>query len=123
MKLASDPIFTSLPLFASFLKSFGRLYLGPEPKEEEGEAAEGDELILGAVQDRLRTYFMNYYEALAKNVQKGRVVSFSFLSLSLSLSLTELFFLQHSAFLFIQIEVARARFEEPRGVHQVWGDF
>ena len=83
-QLASDPLYTSLPLFTSFLKSYGRVYLGPpsvisdpsqDPIPGEAPSAVEEELVPVEMQKRLRVLFDAYYEGLGKVVTRGRVVS------------------------------------------------
>ncbi|KAL7411066.1 armadillo-type protein [Mrakia frigida] len=80
--LASDPLYTSLPLFTSFLKSYGRVYLGPpsvasdpsqDPIPGEAPPAVEEELVPVEMQKRLKALFDAYYEGLGKVVTRGRV--------------------------------------------------
>ena len=77
-------MYASLPLFTSFLKSYGRVYLGPAPIT--GDPAEDPlpgeqapkveaELVPVEMQRRLKTLFDTYYDGLGKVVTRGRVVS------------------------------------------------
>lgn len=96
-QLSSDPLYTSLPLFSTFLKSYSRLYLGPPPSspssasvldpkpgEQLSNGPEEEELVPLDLQRRLRSLFAAYYEGLSKVVTKGRVVSSTFIRLARS---------------------------------------
>ncbi|WVQ81313.1 hypothetical protein IAT38_003436 [Cryptococcus sp. DSM 104549] len=86
--MTNDPQYSNLPLLSTFLKYFGRAYLGPNPtpagKEANGQAADSDtkrdelpegvnELVPVDVQKKMRELFDNYFSTASKTLVKGQI--------------------------------------------------
>ncbi len=83
--MTGDPQFSNMPLVVAFLKSFGRVYLGPLSQSEkdvtvttslEEPLPEGvTELVTIAQQQKFREMFVSYFETASKTLVKGQLVS------------------------------------------------
>lgn len=71
--MTNDPQFSNMPLLTSFLKTFGRAYLGPKADEQLPEGVE--ELVPPEMQKKMRELFTNYFNSASKALVKGQTVS------------------------------------------------
>nr|XP_031861440.1 uncharacterized protein CI109_003044 [Kwoniella shandongensis]KAA5528512.1 hypothetical protein CI109_003044 [Kwoniella shandongensis] len=77
--MTGDPQYTNLPLLSTFLKYFGRAYLGRAPSAE-GNATEKDDLpgdvvdlVPAEVQKKMRELFEGYFNSASKTLVKGQI--------------------------------------------------
>ncbi|KAK8844121.1 hypothetical protein IAR55_006915 [Kwoniella newhampshirensis] len=84
--MTGDPQYTNLPLLSTFLKHFGRAYLGSRPASE-SEATSGEanvrekdeltadviELVPAEVQKKMRELFEGYFNTASKTLIKGQI--------------------------------------------------
>lgn len=74
--MTNDPQFSNMPLLTSFLKTFGRAYLGPKPDKADEQLPEGvEELVPPEMQKKMRELFTNYFNSASKALVKGQTVS------------------------------------------------
>jgi regulator of nonsense transcripts 2 len=104
-QMSNDPQYNNLPLPTTFLRSFGRTYLGPAPNTQEALADGVEELVPTEIQAKMRQLFVGYFEGASKTLIKGQHVSLDSTSSAADL-----------------IEIAGTGQAEPRGVHQVRRD-
>ncbi|WVN87840.1 uncharacterized protein L203_103035 [Cryptococcus depauperatus CBS 7841] len=86
--MSNDPQYVHLPLLSTFLKYFGRAYLGPNPLQLNQETSGSDraveaatdylngpvaELVPVEVQKKMRELFVNYFNTASKTLVKGHV--------------------------------------------------
>lgn len=105
--MTGDPQYLNMPLIITFLKSYGRVYLGAKPASREVSDGEGEalpegvsELVPAASQKAFRDSFVAYFNGASKTLVKGQVVS------------------QISHY-WLSLATSRARQEEPRSVYQI----
>lgn len=79
--MTGDPQYSNIPVITSFLKAFGRAFLGPQPAKngdatpEEASLPDGvEELVPPEVQKKMRELFVNYFETTSKTLVKGQIV-------------------------------------------------
>ncbi|EJT53100.1 hypothetical protein A1Q1_00107 [Trichosporon asahii var. asahii CBS 2479] len=71
--MTNDPQFSNMPLLTSFLKTFGRAYLGPKPDKADEQLPEGvEELVPPEMQKKMRELFTNYFNSASKALVKGQ---------------------------------------------------
>ncbi|WVF65338.1 hypothetical protein IAT40_000064 [Kwoniella sp. CBS 6097] len=84
--MTGDPIYNNLPLLTTFLKYYGRAYLGPNPvaqtkdaganeaaTEKESLPADVTELVPPEIQKKMRELFENYFNSASKTLVKGQI--------------------------------------------------
>lgn len=76
--MSNDPQYSNMPLLATFLKSYNRAYLGPQPPAD-GSATEAlpagvEELMPAEVQKSMRALFTTYFQTASKTLVKGQMV-------------------------------------------------
>ncbi|WVR08877.1 hypothetical protein IAU60_005936 [Kwoniella sp. DSM 27419] len=78
--MTGDPQYVNLPLISTFLKYFGRAYLGPQRNAEsaiEGgkDDLSGDvvDLVPVEIQKKMRELFEGYFNAASKTLVKGQI--------------------------------------------------
>ncbi|KAL1407550.1 mRNA decay protein [Vanrija albida] len=75
--MSNDPQYSNMPLLATFLKSYNRAYLGPQPPAD-GAAVETlpngvEELMPPEVQKSMRALFTTYFQTASKTLVKGQM--------------------------------------------------
>ncbi|WVQ93013.1 hypothetical protein IAU59_000076 [Kwoniella sp. CBS 9459] len=84
--MTGDPSYNNLPLLSTFLKYYGRAYLGPNPatsskhvatngatSDKEELPAEVTELVPPEIQKKMRELFENYFNSASKTLVKGQI--------------------------------------------------
>lgn len=79
-KISGDPTLSSLPLLSTFLKSYGRPYLGisptngADPTPTEAVERQADELVEAETRDKFKRMCEGYFETIAKKLVKEHLV-------------------------------------------------